>query len=296
MAIWIPLFLGGLVLDEALLEVPERIGSLGGQQLTHDHKFPGGVITHRSYGYFPGPIKWRARFLGSIASDRVDAVMRILVAGREIQVTYGERSWLGRLVEFNPVAHHSFLYEYDLEFWPRVDISSGLPSPPNPVGLGYIVDLHMLAIQNLVNNWNSNVYWEAIAAAATGTMNDFTGIVTTSMLAAGGVVNSISLKNRQAIAAQSLSTLTVLAPLQASADSALASPASDAAARVSAVTNLTSGASNVIANIQVVNPNLPLLATQYYQDPSHWKLIGDANGITDPMPIGSFTLTIPQMP
>lgn len=296
MAIWVPLFLGDLILDEAQLEVPERVGSLGGQQLTHDHRFPGGVITHRSYGYFPGALKWRARFHGSFASDRVDAVMRILVAGREIQVTYGERSWLGRLVEFNPTARHSFLYEYDIEVWPRVDISSGLPAPPNPVGLGYIVDLHLLAIQNLVNDWNSNVYWEAIAAAATGTMTDFTGVVTTSMLAAGGVVNSISLKNQQAIAAQSLSTLAVLSPLQTSADSTLASPASDAAARVSAITNLTAGASAVLATVQVVNPNLPLLATQYYQDPSHWTLIGDANGISDPMPTGSFTLTIPAMP
>ena len=297
MAIWIPLYLGDeLVLDEAQLEVPERMGSLGGSQLTQEHKFPGGVITQRSYGYFPGAIKWRAKFHGSFASDRVDAVMRILVAGREIQISFGERSWLGRVVNFNPTAQHSYLYEYDLEFWPRVDTSSGLPSPPSLIGLGYLVDLHLLAIQNLVNNWNSNVLWEGIASAAIGPLADFTGVTQTAMLAAGGVINSITLKNQQAIAASALSTIAVLAPLQASTDPTIASPASDAAARVTSISNITTGQTAALAMVDVVNPNLPLLAAQYYQDPQHWSIIAAANGLTDPMPIGQFVLTIPSAP
>jgi len=294
MAIWIPLYLGEeLILDEARLEVPERMGTLGGNQATHEHKFPGGVITHRSYGYFPGVIKWRAKFHGSDASDRVDAVMRILVAGREIQVSFGERSWLGRVVNFDPTAHHSFLYEYSLEFWPRVDTSSGLPSLPNPVGLGYLVDLHLLAIQGLIDGWNSSVYWEAVAAVAAGPLTDFTGVTQTAMLAAGGVVSSITTSGRQAIAASSLATLAVLGPLQTSQDSTVAAPASDAAARVLAISNITTGQSTTIATVQAVNPNLPLLAAQYYQDPTQWNTIAAANGLSDPMPVGSFNLVIP---
>jgi nucleoid-associated protein YgaU len=48
--------------------------------------------------------------------------------------------------------------------------------------------------------------------------------------------------------------------------------------------------------IHTINPNLLVLAAQYYGDATQWRLIGNANGIADPQPIGSFNITIPQQP
>lgn len=47
-------------------------------------------------------------------------------------------------------------------------------------------------------------------------------------------------------------------------------------------------------NINVINPNLMALAAQYYGDATKWRIIADANGLTDPQPTGQFSLNIPS--
>ena len=43
----------------------------------------------------------------------------------------------------------------------------------------------------------------------------------------------------------------------------------------------------------VSNPNLFVLAAQYYGDPDKWSVIADANGLTSAFNVGVFTLVIP---
>jgi hypothetical protein len=47
--------------------------------------------------------------------------------------------------------------------------------------------------------------------------------------------------------------------------------------------------------INVINPNLMALAAQYYGDATQWRTIAYANNLTDPQPIGQFSLVIPTV-
>src|SRR4051812_27487786 len=113
---WTPLILDTFTFDEARLETPESFGDMGGSQCIEQHDFPGGIRTQRSYGYFPSALRWRAKFHGSASllgptlgfgsviplgnagqalsqpEERVAAVNRIVVAGKEVKLQFGTRS------------------------------------------------------------------------------------------------------------------------------------------------------------------------------------------------------------
>lgn len=293
----VPLILGEFTFDEQFLEVPETFGDLAGTQSTQQHDFPGGVRTQQTFGYFPSPLQWRARFHGQFATDDVEAVKRILIAGREVTLSYGERAWKGRLVKFSPTVRSQWLYDYSLEFWPREDVSSGFPQPPTLAGYGAILALHILALESIINgDAGDAVFFEAIAAVAAGPITQLINTTQAALLTAGGIVNSITTSNQQDIAAQSLASLNTLAPLQASPDPSISFPAWSAASRVRAINTIITAPQPPIATIHTVNPNLVVLSTQYYQDPQHWRAIASANGLSDPQPIGTFDLIIPPNP
>lgn len=293
----VPLILGGIAFDEQGLEVPEHFGDIGGSQSIQEHKFPGGIITHKTYGFFPGILRWKARFHGRFASDDLEGIKRMLADGREVELSYGERAWKGRVVRFTPTARHQHLFEYEIEFWAREDISSGYPKPPLFTGLGSILALHLLALQGLLSGATTpGTYFAGVFSVAGGPIASLLFGVQGAMSGSGGIIGDISTEDKQQIAIDSLASLSALAPMQASTDPTLSAPAWDAAARVEAIQQIMVAAQPPITVLHVVNPNLVVLSVQYYQDPQHWKTIADANGLADPMPIGTFDLLIPPNP
>lgn len=293
---WIPLVLGSFVFDESQLEVPESLSDVGGMQSIAEHKFPGGIITHQKYGFFPEPLKWKGKFSGQFAALDVEAVKRILAAGQEVPLYFGERYWLGRLAKFTPTIRNQNLYDYTAEFWPRVDLSSGV-TPPIFTGFGSILALHLLSLQSMIASAQSgNILMGIVIPLIGSVLPDFVSLAAGSVAVAGGIISTIDVQTQQSIAIASLGVLAATAPLQASTDPTLSSPASDIASRVQAITGILASPPQSIATIHVVNPNLVVLATQYYQDPTLWQTIGNANGISDPMPVGTFNLTIPPAP
>lgn len=291
---WTPLILDTFVFDEAQLEVPEASGDMGGNQSIEQHDFPGGIRTHKSYGYFPAAQKWRARFHGTNASDRAEGVKRIMAAGREVKLQYGSRSWLGRVANFSPTARHTWLYDYQLEFWPRIDYGAG-PTFPPVTDLGTVLALHILSLQSLLTfGLSGSLLFQALAAELGGPVGFLVSQVQDSIAAAGGVIGNVSSINQQAIYQASLSALAACAPYQVSPDSTQSSPASDAAARIQAIQTIMSAAQPTKAVVQTINPNLLVLAAQYYGDATQWRTIANANGLADPQPTGSFNLVIPQ--
>jgi len=48
--------------------------------------------------------------------------------------------------------------------------------------------------------------------------------------------------------------------------------------------------------VTYINPNLYSIAVQYYGDEDFWTVIGKANHLSDPCPIGTYTLLIPPKP
>lgn len=290
-----PLILDTFTFDILEFEVPEAFGDMAGTQSIEQHDFPGGTRTQKAYGYFPGVLKWRAKFLGISASDRAEQVKRILTAGREVKLQYGTRAWLGRLAKFTPTARHQWLYEYDAEFWPRLDYGSPGPTQPSPAALITLLSLHILSLQGLITyGLSGNLAAEVMAAEIGGPIGSLIFIVQGSVAAAGGIVGNVNPVNQQAIYAAAQSVQTSLQPYQASSDPTLSSPATDAAVRVQAIQNIMSASQPPVAVIQTINPNLYLLSAQYYNDPTQWRTIATANGLTDPQPIGSYTITVPQ--
>lgn len=292
---WTPLILDQFVFDDAQLETPELFGDMGGTQSLEEHRFPGGTITHKAYGYFPSMQKWKGKFFGTDASDRAEGVKRILAAGREITLQYGDRSWVGRVAKFSPSAHHAWHYEYDIEFWPRVDLGApGLTVPP-ATDLGTMLALHILSLTSLIKYGLDPDFIGQVAAAEIGGPAGFLISQTLdAVAAAGGNINNVSSPSRTAIQQASQTALASTAPYQASSNPLLSSPASDAAARITAIQNIMTTAQPPVAVIQTINPNLPLLAAQYYGDASKWRQIATVNGLADTQPIGSYSLTIPQ--
>lgn len=290
-----PLILDTFIFDEAQMETPEHFGDMGGTQSLEEHRFPGGTITHKSYGYFPSMQKWKAKFFGTNASDRAEGVKRILAAGKEVKLQYGPRAWLGRLAKFSPSARHAWWYEYELEFWPRLDYGSPGPTLPPPTDLGTMLALHILALTSLIKYGLDPAFIGQAAAIAIGGPAGFLISQTQDAVsAAGGNINDITAPSKTAIQQASQSALASTAPYQASPNPLLSSPASDAAARITAIRNLMTAAQPPVAVIQTINPNLPLLAAQYYGDATAWRQIATANSLADTQPIGNYTLTIPQ--
>lgn len=294
--VWTPLILDSFVFDEAYLETPEALGDLGGTQVVQQHDFPGGIRTHKAYGYFPAAQRWRAKFTGVDASDRVEGVKRILAAGREVTLQFGARAWAGRVIRFSPTARHSWLYEYELEFWPRLDYGSPGPTEPPVSDLGTVLSLHLLSLQGIIQNGlDPNIIGQVAADAIGGPLGFMVSQVLDVMASAGGSIANITGTDQQAVFQTSLSTLAALQPYQVSLNPVWSSPASDAAARVKAIQSLMTAASPPITTVRTVNPNLVVLAAQYYNgDITKWKMIAAANGIVDPQPLGSFNLTIPH--
>lgn len=319
--VWTPLILDTFVFDEAHLESPEAFGDMGGHQSVEQHDFPGGTRTQKSYGYFPAALRWRAKFHGSgsttnslipgIAaqflgnqgqallspSERARAVGRIVAAGKEVKLQYGDHSWLGRAVKFSPTARHAWLYEYELEFWPRIDFGNPGPTLPPVTDLGTVLALHILSIQNLIKyGLDPNLIGQVAAGEIGGSLGFLVSQTLDAVAAAGGVVSNIPDTTQQSLQSLSQSTLTTLSPYQTSDNPLLSSPASDAAARVQAISTIMTAAQPTQAVLRTVNPNLVSLASVYYGDGSKWRVLAAANPLVngDPQPVGSFNLTIPQ--
>lgn len=293
--VWTPLVLDTFLFDEASLEVPEAYGDLGGSQSIEQHDFPGGVRTHRAYGYFPAVQKWKARFHGVDASDRAEGIKRILFAGREVKLQYGNRSWLGRVARFSPTVRHNWLFEYELEFWPRVDNSAPGPTLPPVTNLGTVLALHLLALQSLIKYGLDPAFvGQAISLAIGGPIGFLISQVQDSVAAAGGVISNISAANKQQNQLAALSAMQATQPFVNSTDPTQSSPAADAQARIMAIATLMTAAQPAVTVLRTVNPNLVVLAAQYYGDAGAWRTIATANGLADPQPIGNFNLTIPQ--
>lgn len=291
---WTPLVLDTFQFDEAELETPEAFGDMAGTQSVEQHDFPGGIRTQKAYGYFPAVLKWKAKFFGTYASDRAEGVKRILAAGYEVKLQYDQRAWLGRLVKFSPTARHSWHYEYDAEFWPRLDYGApGITDPP-PVDQGALLDQHISALNSMMEP-SPAAYFPVTGMIIAPPVFALTALVRASISAVGGVIANIDPITQAAIYTASLAALAACAPYQVLLDPTMSSPASDAAARIQAIQDIMIAPAIAIATIQTINPNLMALAAVYYGNAMMWRTIADANGMVDPQPIGSFDISIPML-
>ena len=124
------------------------------------------------------------------------------------------------------------------------------------------------------------------------------GSVNAGMANAGGVVANLAPADALTIAnnAQALSVASSAIVASTAASAGLVATAAMLGARASVISSIVSAASAPRWTLNIINPNLMLLASQYYGDASQWETIAAANGLADPQPLGQFQLTIPAAP
>lgn len=293
----VPLLLGSFEFSNYNLENPELLGDIGGAISVAQHDFPGGIRTQQTFGYFPAAIRWRARFSGGPASDRAEQVKRILTSATETTLSWGERSWLGLLVKFSPTARHTWLFEYECEFWPRVDQSSGSGESDGDPSPEFTMNQQTDALNSWVSPSSPVTLYPEVSDELTDPINGVLSSVSDGMMEGRGQIALMSSLSLLAIQSSLDTLIFATLPLQVSLDARIASPAWDIYCRALVIQSLIKSVRAPRWTIAVVNPNLFALSSQYYGNAGQWRLIANANGLSDPQPTGDFPeLVIPAPP
>ncbi len=301
----LPITLDDFTFDQTMMEMPDSLAGIGGETSIAQHDFPGGTRTHQVFGAFPEAIKWRARFTTAQTLTRVALLRAKLGSTTEQILSWGDRSWAGRLVRFSPVARSTWLFDYECEFWARQDLSlkngaAFITAQAQAAGQSAILQLQILSLTNLVSSaingtLNLATLFPLVAPQLLGPVGSVVTTAGQALLNAGGLITAISAQDSLATLAATKGALAVATPLSQSSDPTISSPAADVAAYVQSIQNLIATAAPAPQwTLNVINPNLPRLAAQYLGDATRWQEIGTLNGITDPQPTGQFSsLMIP---
>jgi hypothetical protein len=283
------LTLGDVVFDA--LEIPQKFGPLGGKQVVVHHEFPGGLITQDDLGAFPLPLTWSGILTGTDAMARVQEIDRMRAQGVDITLAYGPFAWLGKITVFEPEASHQWLIPYKITFEPSQDLS----------GVGLIPGAGQSAEQAMADQ---DMEFDGVVNGDDGL--DLPGSLSTpaanldsalqqGLLNGNGTVAGIQPADSVAISAAIAAVQTATAPLIAGFDATQASPAADLAARAAALGVIVASPRAPARYLLLINPNLFSLAAQFLGDAGLWQDIADASGLSDPQPIGQFTITVPAI-
>lgn len=283
------LVLGDVVFDA--LEIPQKFGPLGGKQVVVRHEFPGGLITQDDLGAFPLPLSWSGILTGTDAMARVQEIDRMRAQGVDVTLSYGPFAWLGKISEFLPEASHQWLIPYKITFDPSQDLS-GVGLIPGPgQSAEQALATQGMALDDVVNGDDGL----ALPGSLAGPSADLDSAVQQGLLNGNGTVAGIGAADSLAISAAIAAVQIATAPLIAGADATAASPAADLAARAAALGVIVASPRAPARYLLLINPNLFSLAAQFLGDAGLWGDIAAASGLSDPQPIGQFTITIPAI-
>lgn len=290
------LTLGSVFFDT--FEVPQNLSDLGGVQQVATHSYPGGYQTQQAFGAFPSPITWSGKLTGTTAMFRKNEIDRLRVAGREVGLSFGDKFLLGIVTACRINVHHEWLIDYNITFEPRLDVSSG-DGPSDLLSAFDLINQVLIALNNMIS------LFELIGSGNGFSMPSglfplaVTLFNTTQLAVVGsfGIVANIPPSSAAAIYAAAQALLAAAQPLTVSTNPFVSSPSLDLVGYASSIVNIVRSSEATQTTLNVVNPNLFLVAAQYYGDATRWRQIAVASSISppDPMPIGQFTLTIPAV-
>ena len=277
-------------------EVPEELNHLGGDQLVAVHEFPGGVRTLQSLGAFPPPdITWSGLLYGATAFSRSFAIDRLRVQGDTITLSYGGWAWSGVVRSYLATVVNEWLVRYTLSFIPAADLAT----PPVVPDVSSGADQFHAALAAIGGNIPTTLFGVTLPNAIAAPLQALYSTASGAINAAGGAISALGSADIGNIAALAGQVTTAGTAIMAAFDITQPEAAqSDAIlsmlAYANVIQNLASGATNPSITIETINPNLYQLAAQYLGDASRWTEIATLNDLTDPMPLGQFTLNIPS--
>lgn len=284
----LPLVLGDVVFDA--LEVPEKIGPLGGKQVLVIHEYPGGVREVDAIGAFPLPVTWHGIFTGFDAFERAIQVDRMRATALDVTLTYGPTALLGKVARFEYTPAHQYFIPYVIHFEPSLDLSGIGDVPFDGDTLDTDLAVETTATQNIINGVDGLVLPPSLLAPATALQD----AVSIGLLNGNGTVDGIQDQDSIAIADAAAVVALACSPLIAGTDPAQASPALDLATRAAAIKLTVQSTNAPVRQFQAINPNLFALAAIYFDgDTDRWQDIAAASGLSDPQPIGEFTIMVP---
>lgn len=282
-----------LTLDKATFigfAVPQKFSSLGGRQAIAVHEFPGGTRTLQTFGAFPETITFSGIHTGTNAMDSQQKVDRLRAVGKVVKLQWGRYAWMGIVKDYRAEPGHQFYIPYRLTFEPLQDIS-GIPTvSKNTTSLEQQLNKNQAALKKQTGPLAALGLPSSLQLPSAGLLGD----VVAGLAVGGGIVANIPKPQAATIQFDAASVQATAKPIVAAKDATQSSPAIDASNNAGVTSQIMAAPSTPIATVKAINPNLFGLAQQYYGDCSQWQIIGNANKIMDPQPMGSFTLVIPQ--
>lgn len=272
-------------------ELPEELSGVGGTQNIAEKEFPGGTITEQELGAFPLPVTWSGYLTGPTAFARQQTIDAMRAAGQDIEISYGPYAWIGKIKSFSSKVKHQFLVQYQMDFSPSQDLSAASQTGGGAIGIDSLLSTAVGALSSVVGGGSGL----ALPASMLPDITTLTSTVSSGLLAGNGLISGLSPDALSAIVLAASAVNTDATPIIAGDDATLASPALDASAYASNISAIASSAYAPILQFKALNPNLFMLSQEYYGDPSRWGDIATASGITDPQPIGNYTIQIPPI-
>ncbi|GEM_PF-3097144 len=290
-----PFSIGGVDLAQHAdddFEAKPPLSDVGGEQRAVFTEFFGGVITVQFAGAFPKPIDWSGTFYGADAIERFQKVDKLRQEPKPIVLQYGELSWFGILREFKVDIENIHEVNYHAVFKPLEADGQGGMVAPDLDNASQLAQAFNIAQEQVTSATSQYQFSQPVQQSVT----NLQGAVTQAIQQSGQNLSSVPLGTINLLKGQVSQVQQQLAPLLLSNDPFVTSAASVLNTTLGVITNTLDRAVQPLQELDVMNPNLPQLAAQYYGDATKWEQIVHANSSVlpmDPMPIGTFKIVIP---
>lgn len=272
-------------------EVPSDFPT-GGTQAMAVHNFPGGTRTIQMYGAFPvTPVKWQGVLLGPDALDTNTELDRLRVIGETLTLEFGQVSWEGVIQSYHGDIKNESLINYTMEFMPQKDVGAAAGEPETDAPPESLLEQDDAVLADYVANPPVGVQ---IAESIKNTIQDMRDGIASALRDAGGLIRDISPVDLDGVNALVDVTLTELAPLASGAAGLLQmSTGLDLMSYTRGMRLLLNAPLQTAIVKTAINPNLFQLAATHLGSASRWQDIASLSGLTDPQPLGQFTVRIP---
>jgi hypothetical protein len=293
-------------------EIPEELDGLGGTQLLAVHNFPGGSRTVQPFGFFPVPVMWEgwlfplfgnaqsatdqlavvngvAQNIGkgivATALDRYQDMKDIANAGSYVTVAWGSETVQGYVEELKILVKNQFRLRYRFKMVVTADISNIQNSADQATQ------------RQVLQSWSNKLQKALTNPALPTDLSKFGSALQTSMTA-------LLLRYDPKAATLFSNVVNEAGSLSGVCSSYINgsnSPSPDGQSMALGLNSIASGVTSAIqsftsvpiAAFQAINPNFFSLAAQHYGDASQATTLAQANGQTDPQPIGVLPIIIP---
>lgn len=273
-------------------EIPQIFGDLGGKQEIVVFDFPGGQRSAQYMGSFPSDKAWDGELFDSMGNvqSRAAELNLLWQSGKAITLACGQWNYLGMVEEFEIKQQQYNFIKYRCKFKVFQDNSQS-GSASNPATPDSTFGQSQNGLNSIANSPSSS-----LPPAVTQSVNNLNNSIGSNLQQSGGTITSFTPTQTQDIQQQIGNIQNQLSPIISGSDPTASAAASAMNSNLANMSNALSPATVVTDSINVTNPNLFQIASQYYGDAGMWRLIAKANGMADdPQPTGTFTnLVIPN--